>query len=152
MKAIEIVAQTTRQAWVTVVVGVLAGMLLAPLALLSSDHVAAYWDRTHPVATGTTKLLMRDGDAVEYELTVNKIRTCEFVRITPYAVAADGQRQALNTQRLDRPERVISHPPGPVFAGRWRAWPTDGTKRIEVVISYLCGDRLNFARVGQIDL
>jgi hypothetical protein len=152
MKALEVVAQTTRQAWITAALGVLFGMLLVPLVLLSSDNVARYWDRTHPVATGTAVLLLREPDAIEYEIHVNKLRACEFVRIVPYAVAADGQRLPLNTQRLDRPERVLSHPPGPIYAGRWRAWPMDGALRVEIVISYLCGDRLNFASVGTLDL
>lgn len=153
MRAVQVVAQTTRQAWVTALGGVLAGMLLVPMVLISSDRVAEYWDRTHPVATGEAKLLLREPDAVEYELTAKRLRgSCQFVRIVPYAVTADGQRRELNARRLDGPERGVSHPPGVVFGGRWRVWPTEDSRRIEVIASYLCGDRLNFARVGVLEL
>lgn len=151
-EAIQAAVQTTRQAWVTALLGMIAGLLLAPLAVMFGGSLMAEWDARHPVATGEAVVVSHESGTLDYDLLVNKLRACEFQRITTYSIDKQGVRAILPVQRLDSAEEGVTYPVGTILAGRWRTWPPAQAVGIEVIVTYSCDGRTNLASVGQIDL
>jgi hypothetical protein len=117
-----------------------------------ADWLWEIYDEWHPVATGRVDNVVKDGEAVEFDLFTTKDRQCKFVQSSAYALSQKS-REYMLLQRLDRPMTGVTHPTGiEIKVGRWKAWPTAGAERMEFWIAYRCASRDVLTKIVEVPL
>ena len=128
---------------VTLVVSlVFALLVLVPASTgLWAEGLKAF-DRAYPVVEMSGTLLRATDNEVVVSIAGRKLRDCQYLRITAYAVGSDGVMRDAYIERVDHPEKGETKPIGAYDIGAWRVWPTHGAAAVRVYVHHVCGSRL----------
>jgi hypothetical protein len=138
--------------WVSVVIGILSGLLVVPLAIFLTNKAQEYLDAAHPIATGVAELIDREKESLTARITIQKLEEGSYLKIAAYDATVLDAKIPLYMERLDRVAEGTTHPVNTVTTGIWRVWPTEKTKKVEFYVNYKVDNRVVPVFVGKITL
>ena len=135
----------------SILLGVVIGVLFSPLSFGLTDILMTPFDRVYPVVEMKGVLIARTGSSVDVRMAGTKNRDCNYIGLQAYAYRGGAQHD-LNIQRVDVVEKGDTKQPGVYDIGIWRMWPTDGATKVTVMVQHICAGRLVTTKIAEVAL
>ena len=135
----------------TILFGVVIGVLFSPLSFGLTDVLMAPFDKVYPVVEMQGVIVSRGQSSVDVRIGGTKNRDCTYLGIQAYATKG-GRLHDLNVLRVDIQEKGDTKQIGIYDIGVWRMWPTDGASKVTVMVQHICAGRLVTTKIAEVDL
>jgi hypothetical protein len=143
------------KAWIsgpTIAVGVIMGLLMAPLAPFVSEVAGEWYDGMRPVISAQVRVVEVDEHRAVITMQAEKLRECEYVRLVAYTIDTDGVRRDATIRRIDAETRGITRGIGKYDLGRWEVYPRLGGRMVRIESVHDCDTRQVRTLLGQVEL
>lgn len=137
---------------VTVIVGIIAGLFMAPAGQTAWRAALAYYDQARPVVAMSARLVSFEDGTARVAMSGEKIRPCTYLRMQAYTRSSDGALSDAYTRRDDRRERGDSKLPGTYDIGTWSVWPASGAVAVIMVVQHDCDGRIVQSKIADVAL
>ena len=135
----------------TILSGVVIGVLFSPLSFGLTDVLMAPFDKVYPVVEMQGVIVSRGQSSVDVRIGGTKNRDCTYLGIQAYA-HKNGKLNDLNILRVDITEKGDTKQTGIYDIGVWRMWPTDNASKVTVMVQHICAGRLVTTKIAEVDL
>jgi hypothetical protein len=137
----------------TLALGVVLGLLMAPVAPIMSDLAGDWYDGLRPVIVAKVRVVDVDDQRAVIHMEADKRRDCNFVRLVAYTIDADGVRRDAQIRRLDGGQmQGITRGVGKYDLGNWEVVPRLGGRMVRVESVHDCDTRQVRTLLGQVEL
>ena len=137
---------------IAIATGVVLGLMLSPAIGVFTELVFDAFDDAYPVLVMRGEVRSVSQDEVILQISGEKKRSCQFLRISAYTRDAVGNMQSANIKRIGVQELGITRPIGKADIGTWRIWPRDGASGVLVFVTHNCSDRTVTTKVADVVL
>ena len=141
-----------RRMWGSILLGLILGLFGGQVLSGMADVLTEQYDALRPVVKISGERVGADDNAVLIHMVGDKLRDCNYLRVTAFTADGSGRMRDAYINREARRETGETKPRGSFDFGTWRLWPTDGALRAIVYISHQCGGRIVRTKIADVAL